>query len=406
MGALSAGEAKPGNAAARTEPDPALLPMTGISKSFVGVPVLRDVSFDLRPGEVHVLAGENGAGKSTLMKIAAGVHTDYEGEIALLGLPSRFSSPQDAAARGISVIHQEMSLIDSMSVVDNIFLGRELTRSGTARQWTDRSAQLRKAREFCEQLDLDIDLSRLVEDYSLSVKNRIEIAKALAFNARIFIMTEPNSALRGREARRNRAGRAAFGARADPLDDRPRAEQAFPGAADRDRCRAAGDRRSLGAQARRDIDHEEILAGPGSVPFRPCRRDRRACRPGGLRKHRPASGYLRRIREARTGEGRDRRSAIRDPFAPPIGAAGPRVPDQRSQGYGPHPRPGSGGEHHAGVARGGVSSTLDETRDGVAGRRSACSRARDPGGGTLAGGRHALGRKPAEGRARSEERRV
>ena len=199
MGALSTGEAKPGNAAARIEPDPALLAMTGISKSFVGVPVLRDVSFDLRPGEVHVLAGENGAGKSTLMKIAAGVHTDYEGEIALLGLPSRFSSPQDAAARGISVIHQEMSLIDSMSVVDNIFLGRELTRSGTARQWTDRSAQLRKAREFCEQLDLDIDLSRLVEDYSLSVKNRIEIAKALAFNARIFIMDEPTSALSGPE---------------------------------------------------------------------------------------------------------------------------------------------------------------------------------------------------------------
>ena len=199
MGALSTGEAKTSNAAARTEPDPALLTMTGISKSFVGVPVLRDVSFDLRPGEVHVLAGENGAGKSTLMKIAAGVHTDYEGKIALLGLPSRFSSPQDAAARGISVIHQEMSLIDSMSVVDNIFLGRELTRSGTARQWTDRSAQLRKAREFCEQLDLDIDLSRLVEDYSLSVKNRIEIAKALAFNARIFIMDEPTSALSGPE---------------------------------------------------------------------------------------------------------------------------------------------------------------------------------------------------------------
>src|SRR5256886_5450593 len=195
MGALSTGEAKNSNAAARIEPDPALLAMTGISKSFSGVPVLHDVSVDLRPGEVHALGGENGAGKSTLMKIAAGVHTDYEGEIALLGLPSRFSSPQDAAARGISVIHQEMSLIDSMSVVDNIFLGRELTRSATARQWTDRNAQLRKAREFCEQLDLDIDLSRPVEDYSLSVKNRIEIAKALAFNARIFIMDEPTSAL-------------------------------------------------------------------------------------------------------------------------------------------------------------------------------------------------------------------
>src|SRR5256886_2134947 len=199
MGALSTGEAKTSNAAARTEPDPALLTMTGISKSFVGTPFVRTVSFDLRSGEVNVLAGESGAGKCTLIKIEVGVPTDYEGQIALLGFPARFTSPQDAAGRGISVIHQEMSLIDSMSVVDNIFLGRELTRSATARQWTDRNAQLRKAREFCEQLDLDIDLSRLVEDYSLSVKNRIEIAKALAFNARIFIMDEPTSALSGPE---------------------------------------------------------------------------------------------------------------------------------------------------------------------------------------------------------------
>ncbi len=182
-------------AAARLEPEAPLLAMTGISKSFSGVPVLRDVSFDLVAGEVHVLAGENGAGKSTLIKVAAGVHTDYQGQIALQGVPIRFASPQDAAAHGISVIHQEMSLIDSMSVVDNMFLGRELTRDATARLWADRGAQLRRAREFCRQLDLDIDLLRPVEDYSLSVKNRIEIAKALAFNARIFIMDEPTSAL-------------------------------------------------------------------------------------------------------------------------------------------------------------------------------------------------------------------
>ena len=179
-----------------------LLTLTGISKSFSGVPVLRDVSFDLEPGEVHVLAGENGAGKSTLIKIAAGAHTDYEGQIVLGGGPVRFTSPQDATARGISVIHQEMSLIDSMSVVDNIFLGRELTRGATTRQWTDRSAEIAKAKEFCAELDLDIDLSRPVEDYSLSVKNRIEIAKALVFDARIFIMDEPTSALSGPEVER------------------------------------------------------------------------------------------------------------------------------------------------------------------------------------------------------------
>jgi ribose transport system ATP-binding protein len=184
-----------GPAASRVQPAVPLLAMTGISKAFSGVPVLCDVSFDLRPGEVHVLAGENGAGKSTLIKIAAGVHTEYEGQIALYDHPTRFTSPQDATAQGISVIHQEMSLIEPMSVVDNMFLGRELTRRSSARQWTDRRAELRKAREFCEQLDLDIDLSRPVEGYSLSIKNRIEIAKALAFHARIIVMDEPTSAL-------------------------------------------------------------------------------------------------------------------------------------------------------------------------------------------------------------------
>ncbi len=178
-----------------------LLSMAGISKSFSGVEVLRDVTFDVRPGEVHVLAGENGAGKSTLIKIAAGVHSEYEGSVQLYGRPARFTSPQEAAAQGISVIHQEMSLIDAMSVVDNMFLGRELVRRGSGRQWLDRAAQLRKAREFCAQLDLgDIDLERPVEDYSLSVKNRIEIAKALAWSARIFVMDEPTSALSEPEA--------------------------------------------------------------------------------------------------------------------------------------------------------------------------------------------------------------
>jgi ABC-type sugar transport system ATPase subunit len=175
---------------------PPLLSMSGISKSFSGVEVLRDVGFELRAGEVHVLAGENGAGKSTLIKIAAGVHTAFDGSLALHGRPVRFTSPHDAARQGISVIHQEMSLIDAMSVVDNMFLGRELTRHGSAGQWLDRAAQLRRARQFCDQLGLgDLDLERPVEDYSLSVKNRIEIAKALAWDARILVMDEPTSAL-------------------------------------------------------------------------------------------------------------------------------------------------------------------------------------------------------------------
>ncbi len=170
-----------------------LLELRGVGKAFSGVTVLKDVSFDLEPGEVHILAGENGAGKSTLIKIASGIYTEYDGEIRLQGGPVRFTSTQDAAAKGISVIHQEMSLVDPMSVVDNMFLGREQTKFGGV--LLDYKTQCRLAKGFCKQLDLDIDITKPVEEFPISVKNRIEIAKALAYEAKIIIMDEPTSAL-------------------------------------------------------------------------------------------------------------------------------------------------------------------------------------------------------------------
>jgi ABC-type sugar transport system ATPase subunit len=179
-----------------------LLAMRNIHKSFSGIPVLQDVYFDLNPGEVHILAGENGAGKTTLIKILAGAHTDYQGAIELHGRRERFTSPHDAARKGISVIHQEMSLIGTLPVVDNIFLGRELRSRSSAGFFVDHVRQMAKARELCTLLGLDIDLRRPVDDYPLSVKNRIEIAKALAFDARILIMDEPTSALSELEVQR------------------------------------------------------------------------------------------------------------------------------------------------------------------------------------------------------------
>jgi len=179
-----------------------LLSMRGICKSFSGVPVLRNVSFDLEPGEVHVLAGENGAGKTTLIKILAGVYDDYQGEIELNGRRVRFPSPHHAAGRGISVIHQEMSLVGTLPVIDNIFLGRELKPRFFPRLFVDRAGQLAKARELCSRLDLDIDLMRPVDEYPLTVKNRIEIAKALAVDAAILIMDEPTGALSTPEVER------------------------------------------------------------------------------------------------------------------------------------------------------------------------------------------------------------
>lgn len=178
-----------------------LLQLSQIGKSFGPNRVLDGVSMDLNAGEVHILAGENGAGKSTLIKILAGIHTEYDGGIELAGQPVRFTTPHEANRRGISVIHQEMSLVDSMSVADNVLLGREPTRLGG--WWLDRAARLQRVLELCRQFDLTFsaaELSRPVELFSLSVKNRIEIAKALAFDARILVMDEPTSALTSAEA--------------------------------------------------------------------------------------------------------------------------------------------------------------------------------------------------------------
>jgi len=173
-------------------PPPRLLEMTGIGKSFGPVRVLDDVRFDLLPGEVHILAGENGAGKSTLVKILAGVHTEFEGTVRVGGERVRFSGPPDAAARGISVIHQELSLIPDMSVADNVFLGRELHgRLG----WMHGREQERRCAHLVAELGLDVDPRRPVGSYPISVQQAIEIAKALAFEARIIIMDEPTSAL-------------------------------------------------------------------------------------------------------------------------------------------------------------------------------------------------------------------
>ena len=176
-----------------------LLRMEGIEKSFSGVRVLENVPFDLKPGEVHILAGENGAGKTTLVKILAGIHTDHEGEIFLQGKSVRFDSPHEAARHGIAAIHQEMSLVSSMTVADNIFLGREQTIS---RLWMDFRSQEKKAQAVLNRLGLEIDLSLRVEEYPVSVRQMIEIAKALVYQARILIMDEPTSALNDIEVER------------------------------------------------------------------------------------------------------------------------------------------------------------------------------------------------------------
>ncbi len=154
--------------------------------------MLDDVSFDLKRGEVHVLAGENGAGKSTLIKIISGVYTSFKGNIFLNGNPVRFRSPSHALDHGISAIYQEMSLVDSMSVRDNIFLGREKTHF---LRGIDFKKEEEISHRILQQFGIKIDLTKHLSFYPLSVKQMIEVAKALVNQSSIIIMDEPTSTL-------------------------------------------------------------------------------------------------------------------------------------------------------------------------------------------------------------------
>src|SRR4051812_6551829 len=172
--------------------------MSGITKRFGSVSVLNNVQFDVRSGEVHVLAGENGAGKSTLVKILAGVHTDFEGQVKIGGCEVRPKTTLEASALGVAVIHQELSLIGPMSVADNIFLGRTPTRAG----FVQNTLQAERAVECIRRLGLDIDVREPVERFPIAVQQVIEIAKALSQNAKVIVMDEPTSALNAPEAER------------------------------------------------------------------------------------------------------------------------------------------------------------------------------------------------------------
>jgi ABC-type sugar transport system ATPase subunit len=166
--------------------------MRGIGKRFGRLEVLHEVALDLEAGQVLVLAGANGAGKSTLVKILAGVYDDWEGTIELDGRSIRPRRPQEATSLGIACIHQELSLVGPMTVVDNLFLGRE-----RCHRWgpIDFRRQDGLAREWLERLGLDVDVHGRVEDLPIAVQQSIEIAKALSMDARIIIMDEPTSAL-------------------------------------------------------------------------------------------------------------------------------------------------------------------------------------------------------------------
>ncbi len=166
--------------------------LRAVRKSFGPVEVLHGVDVDVLPGEVHVLAGENGAGKSTLVNILSGVHTDFSGEVVFRGTPRRFAGPADAARAGIATIHQELSLVPTMTVADNLFLGRERTD-----RWgrVDFVAQEREATRLLEEAGLDVSVRQLVAELPVATQQMLEIARALAREAALFVLDEPTSAL-------------------------------------------------------------------------------------------------------------------------------------------------------------------------------------------------------------------
>ena len=174
-----------------------VLEMVDVEKSFGAIPVLKKVCFSLRHGEVHAIMGGNGAGKSTLMKILTGVHQKDAGALVLDGQVRTFLKPSDAEAAGIAMIFQELSLVPTLTVAQNVFLHRE-PRFGPL--LSDRDA-IRRTREILADLGEDIDPQISIQDLGSGACQMVEITKALSKNARILVMDEPTSSLSEQEAR-------------------------------------------------------------------------------------------------------------------------------------------------------------------------------------------------------------
>jgi len=175
-----------------------LLRMLGIAKRFPGVQALDGVSLEVEAAEVHGLLGENGAGKSTLLKILAGALQPDAGTIEFAGATVILPKPERAQALGIVTIYQEFNLIPSMTVEENLFLGREPV-SGPFVNWAD---MRRATKALAERYALDLPASRLVRDLSVAQQQMVEIARALSMQSRLIVMDEPTSALSETETQR------------------------------------------------------------------------------------------------------------------------------------------------------------------------------------------------------------
>ncbi len=170
--------------------------MSQITKSFGEVKVLKNAEIHVKESEVHALMGENGAGKSTLMKILTGVYIKDSGQIEIDGKVQDFSNIKDSENKKIAFIHQELNVLNEMSIVDNMFLGKEIKKRFYL---LDKKTMVKRAREKLLLLGLDVDPNTLIKEISIGKRQLVEIAKALLMDAELIIMDEPTAALTDKE---------------------------------------------------------------------------------------------------------------------------------------------------------------------------------------------------------------
>jgi D-allose transport system ATP-binding protein len=179
-----------------------LIEMRNIRKEFFGVTALNNVSFDVKAGEVHVLLGENGAGKSTLMKILSGAYQPSEGSIVIEGREYHSLTPKESAREGISIIYQELSVINELSIMENIFVGRLPEKKVFGLSVLDTRLMREKTKDILDMIGLNRPPETPVGYLSISEKQMVEIAKAVAFNSKVIIMDEPTSSITDTEVKK------------------------------------------------------------------------------------------------------------------------------------------------------------------------------------------------------------
>jgi ribose transport system ATP-binding protein len=174
-----------------------LVELKGVTKRFPGVVAMRNMSLQIRPGEIHGLIGENGAGKSTLIKVLTGVHILEEGTIYIEGSKVSFKNPNEAATAGIACVYQELNIVKLLSVTDNIFINKAIKKKGSP--FLDYAKMHEIAHEVMLSLGQDIDVKKECGSYGMGIQQMVEIAKAVLIDAKLIIMDEPTSSLGEKE---------------------------------------------------------------------------------------------------------------------------------------------------------------------------------------------------------------